>query len=79
MDMATVKIMETQNIGDAGSVMLVPINVDVMIPGKIPKKLPNRYLVKGILIAPKCILTASPGRNEITRRKNERKNAFPLW
>ena len=47
--MATVKIMETQNIGDAGSVMLVPINVDVMIPGKIPKRLPNRYLVKGIL------------------------------
>lgn len=33
---------DIQNMGDVGSVTLIPSNVDVIIPGSVPRKLPQQ-------------------------------------
>lgn len=69
--MTAVKISEIQNIDDVGSVILVPISVAVTIPGIMPRTLPTKYFTNDVFIEPKYILTASPGKQEIIRRKKE--------
>ena len=49
-------------------------------PGTVPRKLPQIYAPKGIRMAPKYRLTASPGRQEMSRKKKEEKKGFAaVW
>ena len=63
--------MDTQNIGDDGSVIFIPSKVAATIPGNVPRKLASRQVQNGTFLAPKYMLIASPGKQEITRRKND--------
>lgn len=53
--------------------MLIPIKVAKIIPGRIPRVPPRRLWEKGVCVAPKYMVTRSPGRQLITRRKKQRK------
>ena len=77
--MPTVSPIDTQNVGDDGSVIFIPSKVAATIPGSVPRKLPSRQVQNGTLLAPKYILMASPGKHEITRRKKDiKKLLLPL-
>lgn len=53
--------------------MLSPINVAKTIPGNIPKDPATRFCQNGVRIAPKYIVTTSPGRQLRMRKKKHRK------
>ena len=72
-DSNTVSRVDTQNAGDDGSLILAPITVARIIPGRTPKMLPSRYFTKGIPDAPENIETASPGKKEMERRRKDKK------
>lgn len=56
--------------------MLRPIKVANIIPGRIPSVPPRRLWEKGVRVAPKYMVTMSPGRQLITRRKKQRKKEW---
>ena len=67
----TIKTIEIQNIGDDGSVILDPNKVANTVLGNVPKALASRYLVNGVLTAPRYILTTSPGNTLSVLKKKQ--------
>lgn len=53
--------------------MLAPIKVARIMPGKIPRVPPARLCQKGVWVAPRYMVTMSPGRQLMARRKKQRK------
>lgn len=54
--------------------MLAPNKVASMVLGREPKVLAIKYRLKGVLTAPRYILTASPGRMKRVRKKKHIKD-----
>ena len=69
-------MMEIQNIGEEGSVMLAPNKVASMVPGREPSMLDTRYIWNGDLTAPKYMLITSPGKKQRVRKKKQVKKEF---
>ena len=61
------------NVGEVGSVMLVPAMVAAITPGSTPARLPVINFIKSVFTEPKYMLTRSTGKKPIMRRKKEMK------
>ena len=73
---AAISITEATNIGEDGSLRLVPIKVNAMAVGSIPSKEPNVYFRKDALTAPNKALMGSFGKNPTRRVTREDRNTF---